>query len=84
MGTGISNTEESWAVTEFAEADLGDARRTQRLIRVATRVAQQPLASFLPSCDTMTELKPINSERQSPVFYCEPPTLFKAFSADAV
>ena len=35
MGTGTGSTEESWAVTEFAEAELGDTRRLQRLIRVA-------------------------------------------------
>jgi len=30
MGTAAGRAEESWAVTEFAEAELGDARRTQR------------------------------------------------------
>ena len=29
-------------MTEFTEAELGDVRRTQRLIRVATALAQQP------------------------------------------
>jgi Transposase DNA-binding len=46
MGTGEGTTEESWAVTEFAEADLGDARRSQRLIRMATVFARQPMAGL--------------------------------------
>jgi hypothetical protein len=57
MGTGSSRTEESWAVTEFAEAELGDARRTHRLIRVATVLAQQPLASLPEACGSGAELK---------------------------
>src|ERR1700704_599238 len=57
MGTETGGTEESWAVTEFAEADLGDARRTQRLIRVATVLAQQPMASLPEACGSPAELK---------------------------
>ena len=57
MGTGISSTEESWAVTEFAEAELGDARRTQRVIRLATVFAQQPMASLPEACGSRAELK---------------------------
>lgn len=57
MGTGTGRTEENWAVTEFAEADLGDARRTQRVIRVATVLAQQPMASLPEACGSAAELK---------------------------
>jgi Transposase DNA-binding/Transposase Tn5 dimerisation domain len=57
MGTVGGSTEESWAVTEFAEAELGDARRTQRLIRVATVLAQQPMASLPEACGSAAELK---------------------------
>jgi hypothetical protein len=57
MGTGSGSTEESWAVTEFAEADLGDARRTQRVIRMATVFAQQPMASLPEACGSPAELK---------------------------
>ena len=42
----IINNNPSWAVTEFADAELGDIRRTQRLIEIATVLAQQPSASF--------------------------------------
>jgi hypothetical protein len=57
MGTTTGRTDESWAVTEFAEAELGDARRTQRLIRVATVLAQQPMASLPEACGSPAELK---------------------------
>jgi Transposase DNA-binding/Transposase Tn5 dimerisation domain len=49
--------EESWAVTEFAEAELGDARRTQRLITVATQLAQRPGAGFPEACGSRAALK---------------------------
>ncbi|MBK7777208.1 MAG: hypothetical protein IPI43_24305 [Sandaracinaceae bacterium] len=32
----------TWADEEFGGADLGDVRRTRRLVRVAARVAQAP------------------------------------------
>ena len=35
----------SWAVTEFADADLGDLRRTQRLVQLAHALAQRPGAA---------------------------------------
>jgi Transposase DNA-binding len=40
----------SWAVTAVAEADVGDARRTQRLVELATVLAQRPRASLPPAC----------------------------------
>jgi hypothetical protein len=49
--------DESWAVTEFAEAELGDVRRTQRVIAVATQLAQQPGASFPEACGNRAALK---------------------------
>ncbi len=35
-----------WAVTEFAEADLGDVRRTHRLVALASVLAQHPPAAW--------------------------------------
>jgi hypothetical protein len=35
-----------WAVTEFAAAELGDSRRTRRLVDLATTLAEQPSASL--------------------------------------
>ena len=49
--------DESWAVTEFADADLGDARRTQRLVELATGFAQRPGASLPEACGTRAMLK---------------------------
>jgi hypothetical protein len=47
----------SWVVTEFAEAELGDVRRTQRLVEVATMLAQQPGASLPEACGDRAMLK---------------------------
>ena len=57
MGTAAGRTEENWAVTEFAEAELGDARRTQRVIRMATVLAQQPRAGLPEACGSPAALK---------------------------
>lgn len=46
--------EMSWAVNEFGQADLGDARRTKRLIWLAEQRAQQPSASIPQSCGGWT------------------------------
>jgi hypothetical protein len=48
---------DSWAVTEFADAELGDARRTQRLVELATGLAQRPGASLPEACGTRAMLK---------------------------
>jgi len=47
----------SWAVTEFADADLGDARRTRRLVELATAFAQRPSASLPQACGHRAMLK---------------------------
>ena len=38
----LESAEASWAEEEFGQADLADARRTARLVRMAARVAQRP------------------------------------------
>lgn len=40
----------NWAVTEFADADLGDLRRTQRLVQLAHVLAQHPGAALPEAC----------------------------------
>jgi hypothetical protein len=40
----------AWAIDEFAHAQLGDQRRTQRLQMIATAIAQQPTASIPQAC----------------------------------
>jgi Transposase DNA-binding/Transposase Tn5 dimerisation domain len=49
--------DDSWAVTEFADAELGDVRRTQRLVELATVLAQRPGASLPEACGTRAMLK---------------------------
>jgi Transposase DNA-binding/Transposase Tn5 dimerisation domain len=47
----------TWAVHEFAEAELGDLRRTKRLIELATVLAQNPRASLPEASGTSAMLK---------------------------
>ena len=46
-----------WAVTEFADADLGDLRRTQRLVQLAHVLAQHPGAVLPEACGSSAVLK---------------------------
>ena len=51
------DTEEvSWVVNEFGFADLGDERRTDRLIKLASSLAQSPTASFPEALKSQAEL----------------------------
>jgi hypothetical protein len=47
----------NWAVTEFADADLGDLRRTQRLVQLAQVLAQNPGAALPEACGSGAMLK---------------------------
>ncbi len=47
----------NWAVTEFVDADLGDLRRTQRLIHLAHVLAQNPGATLPEVCGSSAMLK---------------------------
>jgi transposase-like protein len=40
----------NWAVSECADADLGDLRRTMRLVELAGLLAQHPTAAFPEAC----------------------------------
>src|SRR5262249_11545740 len=46
-----------WAVQEFADAELGDLRRTQRVVELAPALAQHPTASLPEACGTGAMLK---------------------------
>jgi len=46
-----------WAEEEFGEANLGDPRRTRRLIAIATARAQRPSVSLPQSFDNKAGLK---------------------------
>ena len=39
-----------WAVQEFADAELGDVRRTKRLVELAGVLAQHPTAALPEAC----------------------------------
>jgi hypothetical protein len=38
--------EEDWAYAEFGQAELGDARRTDRLVELGRVLGAQPTASY--------------------------------------
>jgi hypothetical protein len=43
-------TDVNWAVSEFADADLGDERRTKRLVELANVLGQHPTAALPEAC----------------------------------
>lgn len=47
--------EETWANETFADAELGDARRTRRLIRVAAAVAKNPAGTVTKALRNLAE-----------------------------
>jgi hypothetical protein len=47
----------NWAVSEFAEAELGDGRRTTRLVELAHVLAQHPTAALPEACGDGAMLK---------------------------
>ena len=48
---------DEWAVTEFGDAALGDARRTARLVHLASVLGAQPTASLPDATDDAATLK---------------------------
>jgi len=51
------NPDATWAEDEFGDADLGDVRRTARLIQLATVLGAQPSASLPDATDDPASLK---------------------------
>lgn len=51
------NNDASWAEEEFGEADLGDVRRTVRLVQMATVLGAQPSASLPAAMPEWADLK---------------------------
>ena len=47
----------SWAEEELGAAELGDARRSRRLVRLVERLAEQPSASIPAACSGAAETK---------------------------
>ena len=50
-------TSAQWAVSEFALAELGDQRRTQRLVKIATNLARNPGGTLPQAFPEWTDLK---------------------------
>ena len=48
---------DDWAVAEFGDAELGDARRTARLVHLASVLDGQPTASLPDATDDPATLK---------------------------
>ncbi len=47
----------SWAAQEFKDLDLGDARRTRRLIKLVDDLSAQPTGSIPVACEGWAETK---------------------------
>lgn len=52
-----SNDEEDWAQAEFGAAELGDVRRTARLVQMARQLAERPEASLPQALEDGAALK---------------------------
>src|SRR5712691_10284714 len=50
-------TPAQWAESEFASARLGDRRRTARLVKIATHLAQSPSGTLPQAFPEWSELK---------------------------
>ena len=50
-------TEAEWALQEFGQADLGDKRRTARLVELASVLGSRPQASLPQACEDPARLK---------------------------
>lgn len=51
------DTDRTWAEDEFGDADLGDVRRTARLVQLASVLGAQPSASLPEATDDAASLK---------------------------
>src|SRR5438045_4535903 len=51
------NESDDWALEEFGQAELGDARRTARLVELGRLLGAQPAASIPQACFDTAQLK---------------------------
>src|SRR5215510_3484375 len=51
------STQDEWVETEFGAAEVGDARRTQRLVVLTQQLAAQPGATLPEACGSRAALK---------------------------
>ena len=52
-----ASSEEDWALAEFCAAELGDARRSARLVELARQLAERPEASLPQALENRASLK---------------------------
>lgn len=52
----MNSEDVSWVAEEFGLAELGDERRTDRLVKLASALAKRPTASFPEALETQAEL----------------------------
>lgn len=57
LGSSSPDRTESWAVAELGRAQLGDPRRTSRLVTLATALADRPCSSVPQACGTWAATK---------------------------
>lgn len=57
MGPASRDSEQHWARMEFGTAELGDARRTARLVELARQLAERPEASLPRALENRAALK---------------------------
>lgn len=53
----IALDSKTWARQQFADCDLGDKRRTKRLVKMAERIANNPAGSFPEEMEQWADLK---------------------------
>lgn len=53
----MTNATEKWAWEEFGQAQLGDKRRTDRLVEIAQVLAEQPTPSISQASSDRAGLK---------------------------
>jgi hypothetical protein len=53
----LSSDEQDWASSEFGAAELGDARRSARLVQLARELCEHPEASLPQALENMAALK---------------------------
>ena len=47
----------TWAAQQFAACELGDKRRTNRIIKIAEQIANNPSGSFCEQMEIWSDLK---------------------------
>lgn len=74
---------QEWATEELKQADLGDARRTKRLIRIVEDLSAQPASSVPQACGNIAATYAAYDFWSSPYFerYTSTITSYWAFAA---